>query len=121
MLAALYLNMKILFVENHEAFSKAVTKEFLHEHEVIVVVSNKEAISVFRSDIFDLVLSDYDLDDGKGDQVVSEIREVNSNIPIIAVSSHDEGNNAMLAAGANAICGKMKFRNINQVIEEILK
>ena len=111
--------MKILFVENHQIFAKAVIKEFLKEFEVIVVPSVEAAIKSFSPE-FELVLTNFDLDDGKGIEVVSYIRKVGSTIPIIAVSSHQEGNNRMLAAGANAICGKMEFRNIKDVIGSLL-
>jgi CheY-like chemotaxis protein len=63
-----------------------------------------------------LVLSDYDLDDGKGADFVRECRSSHPHIPVIAVSAHEEGNAALVAAGACAVCGKMQFDQIQQVI-----
>jgi hypothetical protein len=37
-------------------------------------------------------------------------------LPIIGVSSHEAGNSALLAAGASAVCSKMEFDRIQQVI-----
>ena len=37
-------------------------------------------------------------------------------LPIIAVSSHEAGNAALLKAGASAVCSKMEFHHIEQVI-----
>ena len=63
-----------------------------------------------------MVLSDYDLDDGKGEEFVRECRATHPLLPIIAVSSHDAGNAALVAAGASAICSKMEFDRIQNVI-----
>jgi DNA-binding NtrC family response regulator len=67
-----------------------------------------------------LVLSDYDLDDGKGETFVRECRTTHPGLPVVAVSSHDAGNAALVAAGASAVCGKMEFDRIEQVIRGLL-
>ncbi len=108
--------MNILFLENHAVFAEQVTRQFLSAHCVTVVPSLRAARSACVSKRFDLVLSDYDLDDGKGTEFVRECRVLHPDIPVIAVSSHDEGNAALLAAGACAVCGKMEFDRIQQVI-----
>ena len=108
--------MKILLVENHPHFSKAVVKEFLSEHDVIVVPSVEGACAQLLGGEFDLFMSDYDLDDGKGDEFVRHLRASGNEKPVIAISSHDRGNSAILAAGANVVCSKMEFRKITDVI-----
>ncbi len=65
---------------------------------------------------FDLVLLDYDLDDGKGIELVREIIGRSPRPKLIATSSHERGNRALLNAGADAVCSKMEFANIEQVI-----
>ena len=62
---------------------------------------------------------DYDLDDGKGTELVHEIVNGPSGLPLIATSSHLAGNQALLNAGANAVCSKMDFANIEQVIASL--
>ena len=113
--------MRILFLENHELFSKIVINQFLSEHTIQVVPTISEACSAFNESEFDLVLVDYDLDDGKGDTLIKRIREVNTDIKIIAASSHDEGNNALINAGADAVCSKMDFSKIGDIIRELLR
>lgn len=108
--------MNILYLENHAVFAQQVTKQFLSAHEVTVVSSLTTARHAFECGRFDLVLSDYDLDDGKGDEFVRECRAANPELPIIAVSSHDEGNTALVKAGASAVCSKMEFQYIQQII-----
>ena len=112
--------VNILFLENHAVFAKQVTGLFLSDHCVTVVPSVSAARDAFKSGRFALVLADYDLDDGKGDEFVRECRNNHSEIPIIAVSSRDEGNTALLAAGASAVCPKMQFHRISDVIGGVL-
>lgn len=111
--------MKILYVENNLLFFNAVKKEFLSSYEIDNVMSVSEAKTAFTSNEYNLLLVDYDLDDSKGEEFVSFVRSQNQLIPIVAVSSHQEGNNAMLSVGATAVCEKLQFRKINDVIEQV--
>jgi CheY-like chemotaxis protein len=108
--------VNILYLENHAVFAEQVTRQFLGAHRVTVVPSLAAARSSLASGSLDLVLSDYDLDDGKGDEFVRECRAAHPLLPIIAVSSHDAGNAALVAAGASAVCSKMEFDRIQKVI-----
>ena len=112
--------MNILYLENHAVFAEQVTRHFLAAHRVTVVPSLAAARSSLVSGGFDLVLSDYDLDDGKGEEFVRECRVTHPRLPIIAVSSHDAGNAALVAAGASAVCSKMEFDHIQDVITGLL-
>lgn len=104
--------MDILYVENHAGFAKSVIQMFLHEHKVTVCPTVVEAIVHLKQSDWDVVIVDYDLDDGKGDQVAQFAKDLQPKPRIIAASSHERGNRAILDAGADAICSKMKFRDI---------
>ena len=108
--------LKILYLENHAVFAQQVTRQFLSAHRITVVPSLSGARSAFAAGSYDLVLSDYDLDDGKGEEFLRECRASHPQLPVVAVSSHDEGNAALVAAGACAVCSKMQFDRIQQVI-----
>jgi len=108
--------MKILFVENHDIFAKQVTTYFLSAHEVTVLPSLLEARSSMVSNQYDLLLVDYDLDDGKGEELVRELRSAGNTIRIIGVSAREEGNAALRQAGVDAICSKMEFNRIQEFI-----
>lgn len=112
--------MRILFVENHARFARLTTKQFLYEHQVTTVPSLCGAREALKHD-FEVVLVDYDLDDGKGDELIRELSSQNPRPKVIAASSHQPGNDAMLAAGADAVCSKMGFAAIAQTIEELFK
>lgn len=113
--------MKILYVENHAIFAAQVVEQFLKAHQVTIVPGISTARRALSSDSYDLIFSDYDLDDGKGDEFVRECRASHPDLPIIAVSSHDAGNAALLRAGATVICSKMKFDHIGEVIASVVK
>jgi len=113
--------MRILYVENHAAFAETVRQKFLSQHLVKIVPSLSAAREQMHGNEFDLLLVDYDLDDGKGAELVREVRACANRIAIIGVSSHEEGNAALLQAGADAICSKMDFDQIQSVIEHIAK
>jgi DNA-binding response OmpR family regulator len=111
--------MKILYVENHAIFAQQVTNLFLSNHQVTVVPSLVEARDALTKEHYDLLLVDYDLDDGKGVELVKEVRSRASAMLIIGASSHEMGNRALLDAGANAVCSKMEFHHIAEVIQRV--
>src|SRR5947207_15615246 len=104
--------MKILYVENHAVFAAQVCQQFLSDHSVRVVSSLAAARDALADEAYDLLLVDYDLDDGKGDELVRACRVQHPKLKIVAASSHEAGNAALLKAGASAVCGKMQFDRI---------
>jgi DNA-binding response OmpR family regulator len=108
--------MRLLLLENHGTFAATVSAAFLAEHEVVVVGSVLNALDLVRREAFDAVLVDFDLDDAKGDVFVSRVRKMGLAFPIVAVSALDDGNRALLTAGANAICAKANFRRIAEAL-----
>lgn len=111
--------MRILMVEDHEKFAQSVIAEFLHEHEVTVVGGVDVAKQRLKDGNFDIVLVDYDLPDGKGDEVVRWMRVHDLAMPVVATSSHEYGNNQLRAAGADVICSKMKFRQLPELLRDL--
>lgn len=112
--------MRILLVENHSVFATTVRTEFLRNHDVHIVGTVAEALSTLDADRFDAALVDYDLDDGKGEAFIRGARDRGHRTPFIAISARDEGNERMLAAGANASCPKAKFRHIGKVLGNLV-
>jgi len=109
--------VNILYIENHPVFAESVKRQFLSQHSVTVVATLSAARQALLAAQFDLFLVDYDLDDGKGDEIVRALRATGSRAIIVGVSSHEEGNAALLRAGATAVCSKMHFDQIQSVIE----
>jgi DNA-binding response OmpR family regulator len=111
--------MKILYIENHQKFSTLISRHLLSEYSVVVVPSIAQASLKISADVFDLVLLDYDLDDGKGSEIIPLLKNLPNQPKIIAVSAHEEGNNILLAAGADAVCYKRDISGIGGVIKSL--
>jgi len=90
------------------------------QHSVTVAASLSAARRTLADTAFDLLLVDYDLDDGKGDELVKELQASGEVVKVIGVSSHDEGNTALLRAGAVTVCSKMEFDRIQGVIDRVI-
>jgi CheY-like chemotaxis protein len=112
--------VKILYLENHAIFAQQVILQFLKSHQVTVVPTLATARQALAFQNFNLILCDYDLDEGKGDEFVCECRASHPHLPIIAVSSHEAGNAALMRAGASTICRKMEFQRIEEVIQQLV-
>ena len=108
---------EILWVENNPRFIKAATGQFLTAHRLTIVADLAGARKLLAERSFDAILLDYDLDDGKGDELLPDIARLAPRPPVIATSSHDRGNAALMSAGADVICGKTRFGGIDAAIE----
>jgi DNA-binding response OmpR family regulator len=110
-----------LWVENHAAFTQIAGRQFLAAHDVTVVPSLAEAKSLLASSVFDAVLLDYDLDDGKGASLLAYLQELSARPIVVATSAHDAGNDVLLAAGADVACPKGRFPEIDAVLARALR
>jgi DNA-binding response OmpR family regulator len=88
---------------------------------VTTVDSIAAARAAVSADGFDAVLVDYDLDDGKGDVLVGWLSSLASAPVVVAISSHQAGNDALLRAGATAVCPKLRFDQIATVLGDLLR
>lgn len=111
--------MHLLFVEDHATFAETVIAQFMTERSVVVAPSLAAALEKLAAETFDALLVDYDLPDGKGDELVRLVREKGSRVPVVAVSSHDAGNAALVAAGADVVCAKGSFATIGAVLDRL--
>ena len=105
--------MRILWVENHAGFVRAAGRQFLATYELTVVPSVEAARAALISSAFDVIIVDYDLDDGNGTEVIAHTKELIPRVGVVAASSHAEGNARLLAAGADTVCPKLQFANIH--------
>jgi DNA-binding NarL/FixJ family response regulator len=108
--------MRILWVENHAAFAQMAGRQFLAAHAVTVVPSLSGARAALAGEEFDVVLADFDLDDGKGTDLVESIARLPDRPAVVAASAHDAGNGALLRAGADACCPKLRFTEVEATL-----
>lgn len=111
--------MELLWVENHPQFVR-FAQSFLNGYSVTAVPSLAAARAALAQAPFDVVLVDFDLDDGKGIELVEELVGSAKRPLVVATSSHAEGNAALLHAGADACCGKLEFARIQGVLQALI-
>lgn len=78
--------------------------------------SLNEARVVLLQSSIEVVLIDYDSDDGKGEKLVRELKVRPMCPRMVAVSAHQMGNEALLDVGADAVCDKLQFPAIGSVL-----
>ena len=111
--------MRVLWVENHAVFVRMAGRQFLADHDLTVTPTVAGAVAALSARAFDAVLVDYDLDDGKGSEVVEFAWQLPVRPAVVAVSAHADGNAALLAAGADAACPKTNFAGIAVVLRTV--
>jgi DNA-binding NarL/FixJ family response regulator len=109
--------MRVLWVENHAGFVRAAGRQFLARYELTVVPTVEAARAALIASAFHVVMVDYDLDDGKGTEVIALAKELVPRVGVVAASSHAEGNARLLAAGADAVCPKLQFANVHSALD----
>jgi DNA-binding response OmpR family regulator len=112
--------MNLLWVENHPAFTR-YARAFLAAYDVTVAPSLAAAREALGQQQFDVVMVDFDLDDGKGTDLVREVVARAERPVVVAVSAREDGNAALLAAGADAACGKLGFARIAGVLRDLMR
>jgi len=110
--------MELLWVEDHSQFVRFALP-FLAGHSVSVVPSLSAARAALAERRFDVVLVDFDLQDGKGTELITDLIGTAGRPVIVATSSHVEGNEAMVRAGADGACGKLEFVRIPGVLQSL--
>jgi len=76
--------MRVLIVEDEPEMVSALTKAFEKEGLIAdAVTSLGQARAVIKSDVHDLILLDRQLPDGDGASLVSFVRKINADIPVI--------------------------------------
>jgi DNA-binding response OmpR family regulator len=83
--------MKLLIVEDEELLQKALYKGFCKlDYTVDIASDGEEAIDLFFSNTYNLVLLDLNLPKLDGMEVLKEIRTDNKEIPILILSARSE-------------------------------
>lgn len=108
---SIFNNLRILLVEDQQDSLTAMSELFaLYEARVTAATRGEEALSAAEVEVFDVVLTDVNLPDVDGYELVSRLRKTPTcaSIPIIAVTgrpvAHEEGR--ARAAGCDACLSK---------------
>ena len=110
--------MEILLIDDHHLFRDGL-KSLLQQKEPSWVISMagdaaEARVAVSKNSDLDLILLDYDLPDGNGLDLLSEIKEKTPITPIALLSAHEEPKliKATLAAGASGFITKASTSDV---------
>ncbi len=111
--------MDILYVEDNARYREVAAARFLCGHAVTFASTLQEARSLLTGRAFDAVLLDYDLPDGKGISLIGTLKHRQLLDRTVAVSSRDENNALLVAAGVPVAVSKMRFSELSAVLEAL--
>lgn len=95
--------MPILIAEDELQIASSLKKNFIDEGiETIIALDGEEALALFNSDSFDVVLLDWKMPRLTGLEVCKKIRAVNNQVPIILLTALGDINNKVEALNAGA-------------------
>jgi CheY-like chemotaxis protein len=93
-------NKKILYVEDVEEL-RQLTTFMIQSHfacEITEAQSGRQAIDILKKNSnFDLIVSDYNMPDGRGDEIYKFILEKSLSIPFVILSGNNLANNPILS------------------------
>ena len=114
---------KILIVDDHFVVRSGMSlllEKKLNDVFVIGVEDFQEALSACATVIFDLVILDINLPDGRKCQMIDDLRELQKDLKILIFSAYDEDIYAVryIEAGANGYLNKFN-NDTNSIINAI--
>ncbi len=80
----------LLLEDNIEFTNNTIDTLNLHVKKVFHARNIKDALTLFRNFKMDVIISDIKVEDGNGLDFVTEVRAINTNIPIVILSAHKD-------------------------------
>lgn len=113
--------MKILIVEDDEGMVELLAK-ILNNHELVIANDGKEAIDKFSKERPDLVLMDIELPRMNGVSATKEIRKIDPNAKIIAVTAFavQRGREILREGALDVIVKPFKVKELLDKIERVV-
>jgi DNA-binding NarL/FixJ family response regulator len=104
-------HLRVLIVDDHELVREGLTGAFARDEGTEVVGSVgtvAEAVSAYHDDAPDVIVTDLQLQDGTGLDIIRQVRQTDENIGLVVVTMHsgDDQIFAAMEAGASAFVGK---------------
>lgn len=114
--------LSLLFIEDDEQIRDLTTMILQRDgHAVTATEQAQKAIDLLKENHYDLVLSDFYLEDTTGHELIKSIRAFNSSIPIIIATGNRELVADALEGGHTYIIHKpFKARELTALISEVV-
>ena len=84
---------KVLLVDDHPLFRVGLRQILENSSDVVVIAevdTPEKAMQCFADNEIDLIITDLSLQNDSGVSLISKVRELDSNCPILVLSMHDE-------------------------------
>lgn len=112
----------ILLVDDDESILRLLSKILLSEnHRVTTTMNGTEAIELFKSGKFDLVITDMYMPEMDGLDVIRNLKDIEVNIPIIVLTAAGSVGNVVHSLKLGAFNYMTKPFNVNEVCEVVQK
>jgi len=83
-------NLKLLYVEDdEEARESTLTTLSLFFQDITIAVDGLDALNTFKKGHFDMIITDINMPNMNGIDMIIKIREINKNVVILVLSAHD--------------------------------
>lgn len=104
-------HVRVLIVDDHELVREGLVGAFAREETTEVVASVgtvAEAMKTYHEDSLDVIVTDLQLQDGTGLDIIRQVRQIDEKIGLVVVTMHsgDDQIFAAMEAGASAFVGK---------------
>lgn len=115
-------NLTILYAEDDPAISESMkrTLEVFSSH-VITVSNGEEALEVFCSSPIDIIILDVRMPKKNGLELIQDIRQINTHIPVIMVSSYSDIEPVLESIKWHVTGFLIKPFNLNELRETLIR
>ena len=113
-------NLKILLVDDEVEFVTTLAERLrLREFQTEISTDGEDALNIFDTSDFDIVVLDVLMPGMSGLDVLKEIKSRNSNIPVILLTGHGSTKEGLEGMNLGAFDYLMKPIDIEELIEKI--
>ena len=97
-LASLCHNLKLLYVED-DALARESTLKLLENFfpDITIAVDGQDGLDTFKKSSFDLILTDINMPNLSGLEMLERIRETNTSVPVLVLSAHNDSEHFLKA------------------------
>lgn len=88
-------------------------------HVVTEAENGKIALAILKGRSFDLVITDIDMPEKNGLQLLAEVRRFYPQLPVIVMTGGSQNEKLILAAGAAAFIQKPFITDIDEVVQRL--
>jgi len=118
-------NLKLLYVEDNDT-TRNSTKIMLDEFfsDITLAVDGQDGLDKFKEDRFDIIITDINMPNLSGLEMAKEIKEINSNIPVLIFSAYNESSYFQDSIFINIdgyLLKPINFKQFSQTLNKVIE